>query len=643
MAFVFEEERKFDFNNGIEKNEVGPGQYLPQTEIKIIKQGTSCFESTTAKCLSTNSITPGPGAYYHDTTKDNNIKVKENEKLVEVSKVNTIEKSNNKLISTDDPVTKQYIQAKNKVKTNFERLGFSVKEKRFLDKRGNNIPGPGEYSKGISEQQYRITSAKCLQMKGKIRKLKPGQLKDKFGHISSIPQKETYGYEIDKDNNLIKKTNPDSFKTFSGVNGDTVGPGTYDIDLPEQWRRTGTNWSKSKISRDPSAKPRPKTGKSALFESKAFHPQEDNSNNKLGCSYFNIEMFKQYSVKQIANKKGFIADAMKITNVRNNRDDIPGPGYYYDVNLHSGFYKASKAPKKDSSSKDTYFGSSNERFGKIDFTSSINNTNLGPGQYFSEAHSNHFKQKHFTNKQRNSNKVPFSSKCERFSYTANANTQANSSSTSLASTSSSFFNKNTSMSGTFYRKQKRFIEAEKEMERLKEGPGPGSYINPFSNTGTSNTVLFNGRYVDLRKGKEFLMDNTRPPTSKEDVLENKRRSFGPPVGKYNPETIMTIKYNNMKRLGYGNGEDVAFNSSRPQGRGVVQIEKEIVGPGSYEQIKPKRFVENEIPFNSSTQRGLSNQTKKNDTQIHKEMLGPGKYDYDECYSWIKKSFNVKYI
>ena len=99
----------------------------------------------------------------------------------------------------------------------------------------------------------------------------------------------------------------------------------------------------------------------------------------------------------------------------------------------------------------------------------------------------------------------------------------------------------------------------------------------------------------------------------------------------------------MKRLGYGNGEDVAFNSSRPQGRGVVQIEKEIVGPGSYEQIKPKRFVENEIPFNSSTQRGLSHQTKKNDTQIHKEMLGPGKYDYDECYSWIKKSFNVKYI
>ena len=34
---------------------------------------------------------------------------------------------------------------------------------------------------------------------------------------------------------------------------------------------------------------------------------------------------------------------------------------------------------------------------------------------------------------------------------------------------------------------------------------------------------------------------------------------------------------------------------------------------------------------------------KNDFEKKKELIGPGKYDYNECFSWIKKSFNVKYI
>ena len=38
MALVFEQERKLDLNNGHEQNELGPGQYLPQTIPKKISQ-----------------------------------------------------------------------------------------------------------------------------------------------------------------------------------------------------------------------------------------------------------------------------------------------------------------------------------------------------------------------------------------------------------------------------------------------------------------------------------------------------------------------------------------------------------------------------------------------------------------------------
>lgn len=652
MAFVFEEERKFDFNNGIEKNELGPGQYLPQTKLLQIKKGLSSFESTSSKFPKSETITPGPGAYYHDDTKDVNNKNKDNEKLLNVSKLNSIE-NHKQIISQDDPETKNYVKAMHKLKTNYEKLGFSIKEKRFQEKRGVLVPGPGYYLNDKSKEQCRITSAKCLEVKGKICKLKSGQLRDKFGHISSIPQKETYGYEIDKDNNLVKKTNPESYKTFSGINGDTVGPGTYDVTYPEQWNKTGTNWAKSQVFRGDNIEKekKKKKGKNDMSNNDVFIPNEPTNEWKSGCNNLNVDMFKHYSVKQLKRKKGTInSDIVKIIE----RKDIPGPGYYYDVNLHSGFYNAAKVPRKNNSSKSTYFGSTNERFNGNDFTSSINNTNLGPGQYFADDHSQAFHRKHSVNKHRNSSKIPFSSGCERFgakSYSSNndrifsSKPHPTSSSTSLASTSASFYNKNnSSMNGTFYRKQKRFIEAEKEMERLREGPGPGSYINPFSNTGTSNTILFNGRFVDIRKGKDLLMVNTRPQTSKDDVIEKKRREFGPPVGRYNPDSIMTISYRNLKKLNYGNGEDVAFNSGKMQGRCASSLEKDPVGPGSYIKLNEREINENIVPFNSTTKRGLStNEKPKNDFEKKKELIGPGRYDYNECFSWIKKSFNVKYI
>ena len=91
-------------------------------------------------------------------------------------------------------------------------------------------------------------------------------------------------------------------------------------------------------------------------------------------------------------------------------------------------------------------------------------------------------------------------------------------------------------------------------------------------------------------------------------------------------------------------KDVAFNSGKMQGRCASSLEKDPVGPGSYITLNEREINENIVPFNSTTKRGLStNEKPKNDFEKKKELIGPGRYDYNECFSWIKKSFNVKYI
>ena len=42
------------------------------------------------------------------------------------------------------------------------------------------------------------------------------------------------------------------------------------------------------------------------------------------------------------------------------------------------------------------------------------------------------------------------------------------------------------------------------------------------------------------------MMNKRAQTSKKDVLMNKRREFGPPVGRYNTGVTITINYKNER-------------------------------------------------------------------------------------------------
>lgn len=638
MAFVYEEERKFNFNPGTEKNELGPGQYLAQTEERVIDHGLSSFESKVPRFYKNEDITPAPGQYYIDRGLEKIQKQLDNEKISQITEVKAFAEIK-KYIAPNDPETAEIYRAQNQSKTNFERLGFSSKVKRFQEPENRFVPGPGECLNDKSKKECKQILNKCQEMKKKVYKIQPGQLKDSFGHVNAIPQKLSFGYEIDNENKLVKKENPDQFKFFSGEKGDTVGPGTYDVDFPEKWKQTGTNWSKSKVyrsSKEGKKKSlRPKSCNTNILEEGNYREPE---NNERQCNFMNIDKFKSYAVKQLLSHGGINPPSFsKIEFARQaNHKPVPGPGYYYDVNLHSGFHSAALIPKHKSSKN---FGSVKDRFSSKSFESS----KLGPGSYFSNNHSQTFINKHSKLKSKKTNKAPFNTNSTRFADIPSATSQTMSSSASVASTTTTFETK-LPLSGTFYRKQRRFIENEKEMERKMETPGPGSYIDPYSATGNSNTMKYNGRLIELRKGRDYLMYNSRPKTSKEDVLEEKRRRFGPSVGTYDPGRTQSLEYENLKKAEFGKSREVCFWSRKLRAKGPPLKPKNPVGPGSYFKNPKPLPKPNKEAFNSAVGRNLDDKYLiKNDEELHKEFIGPGKYSYDDCYSWIKKSFNVKYI
>ena len=118
MALVFEQERKLDLNNGHEQNELGPGQYLPQTIPKKINQNVAPFLTSSKKLIDNKEITPGPADYFHDITKEKIEKIKENSVIEIYENKNKIE-IKNEIFSPNDPVTINQYQATIRLKKKF--------------------------------------------------------------------------------------------------------------------------------------------------------------------------------------------------------------------------------------------------------------------------------------------------------------------------------------------------------------------------------------------------------------------------------------------------------------------------------------------------------------------------------------------
>ena len=591
-----------------------------------------------------------------------------------------------------------------------------------------------------------------LKMELKFNKL-PNEMKYR---ISSIPSKFTAGYEIEKESGkVVRRQMKTYFKIFSGEKNDAVGPGSYELDLANEWRKTGTSWSKYLVKKD-SLKLRPKSGLSNscenrdiinfnkldkdfkkivkngqnIYENTDLYPKFNINTPNLYKFYSTQHVFfhpTSYNIKVMNNtiKKDKLPDFIPV-------NDVPGPGYYYDeekINQNSNKGKLKNAHLYDEDIQLEY----------------DDDGGLGPGTYFHDIFNLDNKNREQKNKKgdlsgQKSKSVPFLCTSKRFSYKTpqnenqigsnvdeqyingikkmisnNDNTMESSNTSNSThkfgfsfrdkfinendnnSMSKTFSSKNKykSMTGTFYRRDMRFRENVLEENRKKEIPGPGSYINPYTSTGKTNSIKVDGRYMDIRSCRVLLEKNRANKFDKNKKIDKNiipwlghlggNKEQVPAVGSYEPDKTMTILYDINKNKKYGNSH---FNSTQYSNRnGLYYFQKNAPnGPGCYYHDK---FVEQKqisAAFNSTADRfflGGKNNTrnlrempkktidvimKNNDREntmgltekmpkekgIEKKstlsysctpnIVGPGSYNFlPEVYPWVKQSYNSKFM
>ena len=608
MAFVYRENKlkKMRPNTAL-----GPGEYLPISKEKKFKNNniSAPFESNEKKFRSfyggLNAIknaTPGPGKYYIDKLE---IKTKKLENL-----------SNIKRSNVDGFILNKSHSEKN-LYADSERLGFDIKGKRFKDEVNKN-PGPGEYFKENKMKKYNDSNHRAKTALYKNTNYVP---KDN-AFVPSIPYKDN-GFEIGENNSLIKlESENDLWKK----NQDKLGPGSYDIDNPKEWLKNGTSWSKMKVERVMNIKndqnlkdiTRPETALILNVNYISEHPnnlKEKKPKNKKRLQtakykpvYYQMSNSHEDNLRALTNKK---------------KDGFPCNDYYIDIVKDSVFYKDT-IPYPEFKQ---FFLSNNQRFTEVK-----KNEFLGPTTYFEN--NNYYKSSFSSEKilkKKDINKVtktPFNTREKRFKKFNNnvVNEEFPGPGTYnpkiIKAIESNKFNNKTN---TFNFRSKRFGTAGSDFKWKISIPGPGSYINPYTATGTSNTLLINGLYLNIRKGKEILK-----PKSKETIPLKKPDNMVPGVGSFNPGLVSSIAYNNRKKAKFANDKrNVAFNSAIK--RENKKVYKSNVGPGYY--YHPKQFKEKQInpPF-------LQSSTKfKKDKNIF--GLGPGFYESRSYFDWNKKSFN----
>ena len=811
MAFVYETERSKLFNQNKTTQDLGPGQYLPLTEFKfqnpeVVPFGVSTFR----KFPEEPTPYPGPGSYYHDVDKEKNEKILKNTLKNYIAKEDEINISS-KGIAKFEPKKGEQERAIKKCKDNYEILGFNSKVKRFATKDRKKTPGPGTYSdknfkeakslekkcndtkatifkincdrnsvfqvdknelsslnfnKNVFPEKYKdnkdIKKNKKTKNKSTKKEIKKRleeeqkEIKNELKYrVSSIPSKNYKGYiEEESTGKLVRKKNPEAFKIFSGDKDDAVGPGSYEIIFPEDWKKTGTSWSKYKWEKDPK-KIRPKSSfnvNNINCEIGNFRKKKPNyENNKVNKEMSNY--YKSYTTKQLNYKDPTAHNIETITEVIKKRklpafipmNNVPGPGYYYDSHLMNGMRRASARPIKEKKP----YNLEDEILNEL-FSNKNNNKEEGIIYDFKKEQAENFKKK-ILEKIKHKD-IPFLSKSERFNLEPYTRTKSSISSKNknqlfnnqnkkkknlmkgvkvqnnritesdnysndisyYSSTNNSstnninlFYSRPNSMSGLFYRKDIRFRERQIEEDSKKYVPGPGSYINPFTGTGKTNSIQINGRYMDLKTCIKYIennrFNNIRPKTAKSEIKfqnyisENKN----PGVGSYEPERIYTVKNDIIRKMNQGNK---TFNSTLLSDRNAIyQFQKNAPnGPGTYFvdsaivnvtqnynafNVTSLRFEkggkyntkdileeinDHKVPLNAiistfvakddneniknmgDTNRNSyeikmsQKKSKKSNSYLNKNIkkknIGPGTYDYtSERFPWVKPSFNVKYI
>jgi hypothetical protein len=280
-----------------------------------------------------------------------------------------------------------------------------------------------------------------------------------------------------------------------------------------------------------------------------------------------------------------------------------------------------------------------------------NNDNLGPTTYFiNNVYYNSAFNTGTIKKNKNLNKIknaPFNSRQKRFALFRNDKINL------LAPGPGAYdpklksnieknnFNNNVT---SFNLRQKRFGPNNSNLKWLMNTPGPGAYINPYTATGTDNTVYINGLYLDSRRGKEIL----RPKSQNVRVIK-KDFSNGPDFGTYDADKIYTISYNNKKKAKNQKENNEKLNIAFDSHNSKMNLpdydfsnktrfnNKEIrsnIGPGFYYKEKNVEVKQIYPPFHDSAMKYQENQ---------KLEIGPGYYDPSSYFDWNKKSYNITFI
>ena len=643
MAFVFKSEREVS-NEKIKTNNIlGPGEYLPLTEARKYTVNKEPFLSSMREPPQKINDVPGPGAYYHDETLIKYLKNIQNEKISEQNdKVHLIAKGGSV-----------------ELHPNTEKIGFNSKSKRFKVWGLESSPGPGQYFPMQTKKKDKASKLReeeyFSKQKIKIKKV------NEFQRIPTIPSKiQEFGFEILDNGTLVQKQNPDMYKTFSGEKGDTVGPGSYEIEKPTNWRRTGTEWSKLKVERDFYKKAKTPKNSSTCLTSTNYSETGNNTKNSFYSPMNTNSMKKniftsnetenpiptnlitastQESAKnknRITEKNIFkcrILNCMRFNGKKINKKEtfesvvrgkLPGPGYYYDpFKTSSFFFKPTPEFKQ-------FFGSKLERFSSIN----KDQNNLGPGEYF----------------EKNMNKTsigfaPFSSKTNRFyssfipegksdipgpgEYTLKSFTSSPLRMKTNAQTPKAKFGSNV----------KRFVDIGNAKWKYSI-PGPG-YYNSEENKSNSNNKFaktFYGKNIFNLIKNDYNKNN---PFRKFIFKKQLKKEKSPPIGTYNPGMIFSIDYNNRKKVFETKNNKVAFkstfNKKKKNQKNKIDKSDINIGPGYYYHEKKNKDLKPSPQFYISQYQ--SDKWFKNQNP----NVGPGKYDIDNYYEWNKKSFNINFI
>jgi hypothetical protein len=669
MAFVYREEKlkKIRPNTAL-----GPGQYLPITDTIIVKSnvGRAPFESSVKKfkpLFGENSSyktgTPGPGNYYKNDLAE------KSRKLENLANIKQSSQEENLLQDKFLSKTGNNFKTKYNVNNQKEVLGFEVKEKRF--KNVSNInPGPADYfqnNQNSNKSKIRAKSAIEINSKNQNVNKKYKSKNKQFGiSVPSIPYNDN-GFEIDDNNLLVKLEDPNSFLMFRGDKKESVGPGSYDLDNPKSWLKSGTSWSKMKepkafkqlgnksvYSNTSKLSTRPQTALELSQNIVATHSTISSSSKSVMSRTSTAKMLKNAREQRKWNMLQMREDFREETQKRRNNSNripllasdyyeqmekfsnkqIPGPGYYIDIVKESDFYKKSMPYPEFKQ----FFLSNNERFPE-----SKTNELLGPTTYYKD--NIYYKSAFNTGEidkiiDINKNKeTPFSTRAKRFGNNANLQ-KSNIPNTKtpgpgaynpkiIKTTQPNKFN---NFNNTFNFRQRRIGPSPSELKWQMETPGPGEYINPYTATGTSNTLLINGLYIDIRKGKELLRQKAETKKPLRQVGLNT-----PGVGSYEPDKVLSIAYNNRKKAKERKENEklkIAFDSHMKDEKQLNEL-KSNLGPGIYFRELPSKSPCIRSPFQNGVER-LKDEKKGSGIE-------PGHYDIGNYFDWNKKTYNVSYL